>query len=578
MNQPSAPLSPSSRAARPVRRARGWRLRPRALALALVAGGAAPSLLPPGTAQALAQSLPSGLQVVHGQASVSTLGNQMTVTNSAGAILNWQSFSVGASQAVRFQQPDAASKVLNRVVGTDPSSILGRLSSNGQVWLINPYGVLFGAHARVDVGSLVVSTLNLADTDWLRQNLVFNGGAGANAATAAIVNQGELRTDNGGRVMLLAGAGGVTNSGLISAPGGQVVLAAGHAVQLVDSGLPNLAVEVAAPAGQAVNLGQVLASGGRVDVLAAMVNQQGIVRADAVQGHGGQVVLRGSEGLDAAAGSLTSASGGVGGQVTLDAGSGTASISGAVQATGSQAGGGRIQLLGRQVGLLDGAAVDASGSGGGGQVLAGGGAQGQDAGVPNAQALYMARGASVRADATGTGDGGHIVLWSDQATRAYGSLSARGGAGGGNGGLVETSGGWLDAQPLAVDTRAPAGRAGTWLLDPYNLSIVDSGSDTTLQSGSTSGGVNYAANGNNSVITTGTIASALNQGLNVTVSTSPVPDYGLQAGDISMIGATLAVGPAVNVTLTLDASRNIVLSGSTIRQDPASGGTFNLAF
>ncbi|MDE2082438.1 MAG: filamentous hemagglutinin N-terminal domain-containing protein, partial [Burkholderiales bacterium] len=557
---------------------RGWRLRPRALALALAAGGVAPSLLPPGAGQALAQALPGGLQVVHGQASVATVGNQMTVTNSAGAILNWQSFSVGASQAVRFQQPDASSKVLNRVLGADPSNIQGRISSNGQVWLLNPYGVLFGANARVDVGSLVVSTLNLADTDWLKQNPVFNAGNAAGAATASIVNQGELRTVNGGRVILLAGAGGISNAGLISAPGGQVVLAAGKSVQLVDSGLPNLAVEVAAPAGQAVNLGQLLAAGGRIDVLAAMVNQQGIVRADAVQGRGGQVLLRGSDALTAAAGSTTSANGSAGGQVTLDAGGGTASIAGGVQADGSAGRGGQVQLLGQQVGLLDGAAVEASGAGGGGQVLAGGGAAGQDANVPNAQAVFMARGASIHADATEQGDGGHIVLWSDRATRAYGSLSARGGADGGNGGLVETSGGWLDAQPLAIDTKAPQGRAGTWLIDPYNIAIVDTGTDTTLQASSFSGGVSYAANGDNSLITTGTIATWLNQGLNVVVSTTPVPDYGLQAGDISMIGATLAVGPAANVTLTLDASRNIVLSGATIHQDPASSGTLNLVF
>ncbi len=118
---------------------RHLRLRPLVLALAL-AGGAALVLHD----DLRAQVLPHGATVVQGQASIATQGNRMTVTNSAGAVLNWQSFSIGAANAVRFDQPSASSRVLNRVVGNDPSAILGSLSSNGQVWLLNPYGVLFG--------------------------------------------------------------------------------------------------------------------------------------------------------------------------------------------------------------------------------------------------------------------------------------------------------------------------------------------------------------------------------------------------------------------------------------------------
>ncbi len=568
MNKPSACFPASSSAGR-----RALRLRPRTLAWALVVAGVAPSLLPPGVGQAHAQSLPTGLQVVHGQASVNALGNQMTVTNSSGAILNWQSFSVGASQAVRFNQPNAASKVLNRVVGTNPSTILGSISSNGQVWLLNPYGVLFGANARVDVASLVVSTLNIADNDWTKQNLVLN--AGASAATASIVNQGELTTPSGGRVMLIAGAGGVGNQGIINAPDGQVLLAAGKSVQLVDTGLPNLAVQVSAPAGKAVNLGQILAGGGHVDVLAGMVNQQGIVRADSLSGSGGQVVLSGSQDLTVAVGSVTSANGKSGGQVTLDAGSGTASVLGSVQASGSAGSGGQVEVLGRQVGLLAGSAIDASGTSGGGTVLAGGGAQGQDASVPNAQALYMDAAATVSADATVNGDGGHIVLWSDEATRAYGSLSARGGADGGNGGLIETSGGWLDARPTLIDARAPSGKAGTWLLDPNNLTIVDGAADANLGGTNVSGQPDYTTTGDNALVTTGTIDAWLNQGTSVSITTSSA-GANTQPGDITMVGSTIAVSPAAAVTLTLNASRNVVLSGATINQDPASSGTLNV--
>ena len=288
---------------------------PRPLALAVACLFAAQ----PGHGAGPTPALPSGLQVVQGQAALATAGNRLTVTNSANAVLNWQQFSIGAANAVHFAQPTAASKVLNRVVGSDPSAILGSLSSNGQVWLLNPNGILFGAGARVDVAGLVASTLQIGDADWAAGRLNLAGSAdGAFGAAAAVVNQGELRTVNGGRVLLI-GSGSVRNEGLIEAPDGQVLLAAGRSVELVDSGLPNLAVKVTAPQGEAVNLGSLLAGGGRIDLQAALVNQQGIVRADSLTGgRGGEVLLLASNGVDLGAGSQTSANGTAGGQVSID--------------------------------------------------------------------------------------------------------------------------------------------------------------------------------------------------------------------------------------------------------------------
>ncbi|MBC7686216.1 MAG: filamentous hemagglutinin N-terminal domain-containing protein, partial [Bdellovibrionales bacterium] len=126
---------------------------------------------------AQAQTLPTGMTIAVGQAQVSTQINSMTVKNSPNAILNWSSFSIGAQNTVRFDQVDAASKVLNRVTGSDPSQIFGQLSSNGQVWLLNPNGVLFGAGARVDVAGLVTSTLALQDKDWLAGRYSFTAAA-----------------------------------------------------------------------------------------------------------------------------------------------------------------------------------------------------------------------------------------------------------------------------------------------------------------------------------------------------------------------------------------------------------------
>jgi filamentous hemagglutinin family protein len=140
--------------------------------------------------------LPTDPTVVHGSAAFNTVGDHMTVTSGPGTILDWQSFSIGADHGVYFQQPDAASQVLNRVVGDDPSQILGSLGSNGGVWLINSHGVLFGQNARIDVAGLVTSTLDISNIDFLagRYNFISAGGQAGQVA-----NQGDIRTSFGGR-------------------------------------------------------------------------------------------------------------------------------------------------------------------------------------------------------------------------------------------------------------------------------------------------------------------------------------------------------------------------------------------
>ncbi len=505
-----------------------WRARPLALAAACLFAH---------TTGSAGAALPGGLQVVQGQATAVTSGNRLTVTNSANALLNWQQFSIGAGNAVQFVQPSASSAVLNRVVGNDPSQIFGSLSSNGTVWLLNPNGVLFGATARVDVAGLMASTLNISDADWMARRLNLSASADGVFGAGSVLNQGELRTAQGGRV-LLVGGDSVHNQGLIEAPGGQVLLAAGRSIELVDSALPNLAVRITAPQGEVLNLGQVLAAGGRIDLNAAIVNQQGIVRADSLgNGPAGDVQLSASQGLSLAGSSRTSAS--------------------------SSAGvGGSITLLGEQIGLLDSAVVDASGASGGGKVWVGGGLQGQDASLRNAGAVYMAPGASITADATANGDGGQIVLWSDNATRAYGSLSARGGALSGNGGFIETSGGWLDAQPAAVRTDAPAGQHGQWLLDPHDIIITTDATDHLI-----SAGPNFSSTGNVSVLTTATLEAALNANNNVSISTSAGAGGN---GDIRMLNATLKPTPSNPVSLTLNAHRNITIDFSTVRSEGAA--------
>jgi len=555
---------------------------PHRLAAALAAASLLTLSLWPGLESAVAQTLPNGLNVVQGQARVATAGSTMTVTNSPGAILNWNSFSIGTQSAVRFDQASASSQVLNRVVGNDPSSILGRLSSNGKVWLLNPNGVLFGQNARVDVAGLVTSTLNLADKDWSAGRYAFNrtGGVatGATNGSAEIVNQGELRSSLGGYVMLVGSR--VRNEGLIEAPGGRIVLAAGRSVELIDTGSPNLSVKVTAPQGSALNLGTLAAAGGRIDIHAAVVNQQGLIRASSLDmGAGGEIVLRASQELTLGAESRTRADGGSGGNVTVDAGNGSNMIHGQVSAIGGTGLGGQVQLLGRQVGLAGPASVDVSGASGGGQVLVGGGQQGLDASVPNSEAVFFGPDASIAANATGSGAGGRIILWSDKSTRAYGSLSARGGPHAGNGGFIETSGHWLDARPTKIDTRAPHGVAGQWLIDPYDLLISDDFFSSEIGPRSTYNiqpGSYFTASGDSAQILTSDINTALQQGTLVTISTGAAA--GTQAGNVTFRNAHIQQASSGGTSqLNVAASGQIVIDGSVLgissATDTPSNGT-----
>ena len=231
---------------------------------------------------------PSGAKVVHGQAALRQQGSTLTVTTSDGTIINWKHFAIGAGETTRFVQPSATSQVLNRVVGGDPSQILGTLESNGRVFLINPNGVAFGKGARVDVAGLVVSTLKLSDADFNAGRLNF-GEPGAGATAGAIRNEGRISTPRGGFVYLVAPQ--VENSGLIHTPEGEVILAAGHRVSLVNPRTPEVAWEVTAPDSQAINLGDVVAR--RIVMQGAGVRNAGTLSATtAVLGENGQVLLQ----------------------------------------------------------------------------------------------------------------------------------------------------------------------------------------------------------------------------------------------------------------------------------------------
>jgi filamentous hemagglutinin family protein len=478
---------------------------------------------------------PTGADVVAGQVSVVGSPNQLLITNSPGAIINWQSFSILPGELTQFIQQSSSSSVLNRITGQDPTKILGALQSNGKVFLINPNGILFGAGARVDVNGLVASTLNLSNADFAAGKLKFSGAG----ESGDVSNQGGITTPGGGQVYLIGSS--VTNGGIITSPGGDVVLAAGQSVDLADSSDPDVRVVVSASGNQALNVGKVVAESGRVGIYGALVNQMGLVSANsAVAGAGGKIVFKSSGDALLGTGSVTTATG-----------------------TGS---GGTIEVTGSRVGLTGDALVDVSGQTGGGTVLIGGDEHGRNAAIQNAALTYVGSAAQLKADALQAGNGGKVVVWSDRQTQMYGNISARGAGQGGNGGFVETSGkSHLDFRGV-VDLRAPSGLAGTLLLDP---------SDITIQAGPSSGDVivpgsapfDITGANDTSILSATDLQNALDLG-NVTVSTSSAAS--------GPLGGTITVAAPVSWsnsnTLRLEADRGIALNAPIT----AASGTLSL--
>ncbi len=493
----------------------------------------------------IAHAAPVGHKVVAGQVTVTTPSVQQTVISqtSQAAVVNWQQFSIGATEHVDIRQPNASSVLLNRVIGNNPSEIYGRLSANGQVFLVNPNGVLFGRTAQVSVGGLVASTLDIANDDFLAGSYRFAG-----TSSAAVENQGAIEAAARGTVALLGGR--VNNDGTITAKLGTAALAAGEKISLdfEGDGLTQIRVDKGAVAAQVANRGMIVTDGGQAVMTAhaaqaladTVLNQQGVVRARSLVERDGKIVL----------------DGGAHG-VTLN--------SGALDATGT-AGlkGGTINVLGHHIGLTGQALVDASGDAGGGQIFVGGGVQGANPLLRHAAATFAGPQASLRADALTEGHGGTVVLWSDGSTRMFGAASARGGASGGDGGFIETSGKFLGLTGVRIDAAATRGKSGTWLLDPYDIAIVEIDNNLNV-----TGGPDFTSTGTGSELWNETLNTALDSGTSVSVTTGAGPGN----GDI-VVDADVTKSSTGDTTLTLNAARDIRIASD--RQITSNGGALHV--
>ena len=178
-------------------------------------------------------ALPGGGNISAGNGTISSQGNQMLINQVGDKLaINWSSYNIGANASVTYQQPSRQSVALNRVFSADPSQLYGRLNANGSVILINPNGIVVGPGANINVGAMILSTLNLSDSDFLSNNYHFTTPSADSLSTLTpkIITQGNINSGAGGYVHLIGH--NIQNQGTISAPGGTVGLLAGDTVTL----------------------------------------------------------------------------------------------------------------------------------------------------------------------------------------------------------------------------------------------------------------------------------------------------------------------------------------------------------
>ena len=295
---------------------------------------------------------PTGGQITAGQGSISQAstangsGINTTINQASQKLaINWQQFGSAAGEHIQFNQPGASAIALNRVVGNEQSQLMGSLSANGQVFILNPNGILFGKGAQVNTGGLVASTLNMSDADFMAGNYRFTG----SNTSGKIENHGKLST-NGGIIALIAPA--VENQGNITAHSGQVALTAGSQVTLTPQGqLYGITVDAGAVQAQITNGGIIAAEGGKIHLTAkawdalsnALIKHSGSIEANTTAlNEKGEVIL------------------------LADMQHGKTEVSGSITAEGTHAGtdGGFIETSGAQVNVADSAHISTQANGG----------------------------------------------------------------------------------------------------------------------------------------------------------------------------------------------------------------------
>ncbi|HET9680247.1 MAG TPA: filamentous hemagglutinin N-terminal domain-containing protein, partial [Gammaproteobacteria bacterium] len=511
-------------------------------------------------AAAPAHADPTGGDVVEGSGTISQNGSTTTINQTShNLIIHWDSFNIGANETVTFNQPGSTAAALNRIFSQNPSQIFGALNANGQILLINPYGIIFSESAHVNVGSLFATSMNITDEDFLNEDGQWHFTTQPGDPNGVVINHGLLRAANGGSINLFGSA--VRNTGLIIANYGHINLGAGKTatVDFDGDGLIRFVVSGAVLENNqqlesaVSNTGTLQATSGHIlmtanvaqNIFAQAVNNTGVIKANGVSHDGGVVRLVGEGGNVLNSGDIQANSAQANaGVVWLESSHDTVVRNGTISTVAANGEGGDIRILGDRVGLFGSNTINASGATGGGNINIGGGYQGSNPELQNSSQTVISADTTINADAIQNGDGGRVIVWSDGSTQYYGDISARGGEQNGNGGFAEVSGKESLHFAGTVDLTAAFGVTGTLLLDPKNIIIDTTGTGTIPPDGILA--FSDSPTGNVTISNT-TLVTALNTAnvvlqANNDITVDAIIDARLNSGDF---GLTLQAGRSI---------------------------------
>ncbi|MFC6276477.1 ESPR-type extended signal peptide-containing protein [Psittacicella hinzii] len=410
------------------------------------------------------------MNVVHGSANVVTNGLVTSITTTPNTVINWKDFNVAPNEILKFVQQNSNSAVLNRVLGGRTSEILGQLSSNGRVFIVNPAGIIFGKNAVVDAAGLVASTLDISDDDFVSGKYVFN--QEKDSAIAQILNQGLIKINDDGTLALVGGQ--VVNTGSLTAKNGTVYLAAGKSITIADLSNPLISYTVTA-GNKAVNLGQIVAKnvaliGNKVahgqtsatEFAEILSNYSGSADQASITATG-DVVLYGVDTEVALTGftANNTASTGVEGGITV--------VNGTVATSNTTGKAGTVTVLGDQVLVENATQICATGQTGG-TIYVGGDFTRQDT-FKQANRTIVADG--VQMNVSAVGDAGCISVYGNRAELTNTTFIADSQTG--KGGFVEVSAQKFIIDSLNAYTNSELGEDfyGSLLLDPDLLIITN---------------------------------------------------------------------------------------------------------
>lgn len=398
---------------------------------------------------------PENPKVITGKAMFESPDNKtLNISASDKAVISWDHFSIDSSEVTYFSLPSAESVVLNRVTSSVSSVIAGKLQSNGEVYLINPNGVLITKEGTINTAAFLASTLDVADSQFLNGgNLEFNGDS-----KASIITHGQINTWNGD-ILLLSYS--IENHGELVASKGIVAIGAGEKILMTPSGDQRIAVEISS---KDLKTGVGIDQQGVIKALQAELKADGSLYALAIQ-HEGVINASCTETRQ--------------GRIYLVAPGGYNAVHGNLNVSGEDCPGGEVYLLGQSLALNNLATISASGTTGG-TVYIGGGKQGRDPNILNADYVYVGDLVKVYVNSIGDGHGGSVFYWSEKATIVEGQTFLKGGPFGGDGGFIEVSSrGYLSYEGLD-DRSSPFGNPGTLLLDPSTITINAAGPNANI--------------------------------------------------------------------------------------------------